>query len=431
MASDYEELLSPYQRVLERNQLGQRILEADVASNAARAAAQANPLTRERELAPQAGAVPVEESAVTAAPAPRPNPFIRPPVPLAAMPLAQQLAWQDREDAMRRAQIAENAQLLATDMNRRKMDQDNEQLVQGRKIINELPKLQDVFNSGKHQDYLAARAELLRRNPAGAVSPEVKEMLAPLDARYEALTKVEDDLRKTGATRAALFDQRRLESGLKEADKYGPEVARQYAAMMTADPEAADLYLAGKQRENLAAVLNQAGIPPEEVTRAYGDPASDKFKVAAAQQALKTRASLATEKSKAATAYAYLDKKRIESKFDPADAKAGKDPYANSIGWTPEDETMWQETRDYYKSLQPALDNRAGVTGVEGALGGQSLYRDYVRPEPGAGAQGTPQRVPVSQQALTTDPVGTQKTINGVEMVKRADGWHKIIRRTQ
>ena len=88
-ASDYDELLTPYQRIREANQLGDRALAAQTAFDATRAV---NPLVRERELAPPgAAAVPVEGTAVVAPP-PQPNPFIRPSVPLSTMPLAQQLA---------------------------------------------------------------------------------------------------------------------------------------------------------------------------------------------------------------------------------------------------------------------------------------------------------------------------------------------------
>ena len=102
-ASDYDELLTPYQRVREE-QLGQRALEAQMAFDAARAGSSQS-VARERELVPTAAA-PVEQTAVVPAPPPQPNPFVRPPVPLAAMPLEQQLAWQDREDAKRKEQAA-------------------------------------------------------------------------------------------------------------------------------------------------------------------------------------------------------------------------------------------------------------------------------------------------------------------------------------
>jgi hypothetical protein len=433
MAAKDDELLTSFQRYQDQLGGGRRMFEAQVASDLSRAV---NPLTRERELA-QAATVPVEEepaTAVTIVPSPQPNPFIRPPFPLATMPVEQQLAWQDREDARRKEQAALSAQLLATDVARKEQEIKQKAIDQGRAMIAEM----DILDPSK-DDYLTQKAVLARRYPAAAGSLEVDRAFGHLDAIHAKLLEIQGKSKTAEEARAAAFEQKRLEAGYKQAEKLGPDVEREYAALIATDSKAANALLAKRQQENLIATMAQGGMSPGEIAK-YGT--GEGFQYQAAQEALKNRAAASTELARATTLFTALGKARAESGFDPAESiKRGKDPYAEASGWTPALEQAYTSATEALNAATPKLPaNRAGVTGMEGAQEGQSLYRDYVRPAPVTSTGPLPApvmplvatRPPAApaaapQQALALEPVGTQKVVNGVPIVKNKDGkWYKI-----
>lgn len=351
--ADYDELLTPYQRIREANQLGERALAAQTASDATRAV---NPLTRERELTP---AVAVEEPVTTGAVAsPQPNPFIRPPLPISTMPLAQQMAWQDREDTKRKEQALLSEQLLRTDISRREDELKQKQTDQGRLMIAEL----DTLDPSK-DDYLRQKAALARKYPAAAGSVEVDRAFGPLDQIHAKLLEHQGKAATAEETLKANFEQKRLEAGYKEADKLGPNVVREYSALASKDPDAANALLAKRQQENLTTTMLQGGMTPADIAK-YGT--GENFNYQAAQTALKTRGAASTEVTRATQLLTVLNELRTKSGFDPAEAlKRGKDPYVDAPGWTPALEQAWTGAAEALNTASPQLPaNRAGVNGI-------------------------------------------------------------------
>lgn len=399
-ANDYEELLTPYQRIREANQLGERALAAQTAFDATRAV---NPLTRERELTP---AVPVEEPAPAGVAAPpQPNPFIRPSLPLSTMPLAQQLAWQDREDKTKAAQAALSEQLLATDVKRKEQEIKQKQTDQGRLMIAEM----DTLDPSK-DDYLTQKAALARKYPAGAGSVEVDRAFGHLDAQHAKLLEHQGKAATAEEARKATFEQKRLEAGYKVAEKLGPVVQREYAALMAKDPDAANNLLAQRQREDITASLLAGGLTQQAIEQKYG--AGEQFKVAAAQQAAKGSLQ---ERREASREYAFWDKK----KKDAADIGQVLDPG---------DEAAWQTARDYMVSITPTLGgDRAGVVGMPVQVSAPDSASWGYKPPVTPAVVATPQVVTRPGAAPAAAPVVKEKIIynpkTGERQVLRNGAW--------
>ena len=369
-AIDEDKYLTPYQRIQESIGLGQQGLNAQVAAYEARPPATSNPFLEEKAL------VPTEVPATAVIPVQRPNALVQPPVPLSTMPVAQQIAWQQLQDRTAATRAATEKALLDTEVAKREAELKADQISQTREMMAELPKLRAAFgkDSKDYENYPELRAELQSRFPAAAGSVEVDRVLGSLDQKYAKLMSVKEQRDTAELNRRGVAQQERIKAGYTEAEKYGPDVVREYAALIETDPTAASDALAKAQKANLFTQLKASGMSDQQIAETYGGPGSGRdLDYAAALAHQKTRAAQATEQQRATANFSVLDKMRVGSGFDPADAKKldaqGKpqDPFANSEGWTPEMEAAWKGQRDYLIKVTPQINpppNRGGVTGA-------------------------------------------------------------------
>ena len=303
---------------------------------------------------------------------------------------------------------------------------------QGRKIISELPKMREAFNPSKDLKIIPCIEGCASSSIAFSAgvwkSRGASGARIQLDARYDFMTKTEEQRRTAGMNREATFEQKRLEAGYKQAEKLGPSVEREYAALVSKDPNAASVLLAKRQQENIIATLQQGGMTPEEIAK-FGT--GEQFQYPAAQQALKTRGVSSQEKARAGQLFVSLDKQRRDAGFDPTLAEKGQDPYADTAGqWTPAHEQAYQTSVEYLNSLTPQLGgNRAGVAGMNTAPGFANLSEQALAARTATSLPARPVAGTAKPAATPggTDPVGTTKVVNGVPSVKGKDGkWYKV-----
>ena len=348
MASDY---LTPYQELLESTRLGDRALEASLATN---------PLAQ-RDKAILAGA----SAPVVAAPIETgvPNPLIGPPVPLSAMPIEKQMAWQDYRDETVKRQLAERGAILDQQAARR----EQEQKIKGDEQANELIARTPELDPSDVKNYPLLRAKLVRDLSAGSTTERAKNALAPLDAAYTTALSAHTQYKQAEEAAQRAEQKSRLDIARASANERGPEALSQFVEREKTDPEGAiaqELQGGAKtQQRDLEAQLISAGMSQEEVARRFQTPTGFMYGPAKAElKAARTPQQEITDARAVITAYG----KRIgPDSLEPL---------------SEEEKQIYQDALTVYNAGLSRSKSRAGVqrdTTDSGAREGESLHRGY------------------------------------------------------
>ena len=389
--------LTPYDELIEATNLGERTLTAARAQN---------PLYQ-RDAAILSGA-PAPEVPVASTAGPNP---LSPPVPLSTMGTEQRIAWQQLQDTQRAQQAALEKTMLDTEVTRTERELKDEERRQSIALIAEAPKLKEAVTKGDLDGYLTLKADFVSRYPVGSGSIEAQRAFKSFDDVIARKTSVEDEVKKAATARSEATRQRRIDAGYKDAEKQGADVLREYAAIIDKDPvkgpDDANKYLAVVQQRNITQGLRDAGLSDQDIVQRYGGGQTGRpFDYQAASQGPKSRAFLATERNRAGSEVLALDKQR--KGYDPT----APDPYANAEDWNEDKEQIYQQKREYWRSLTPEIgSNRAGVQNMSpGAIqvAQQQAFNYATTPaQIPARPAVPPQRVPITQQQARAVPTPT------------------------
>ena len=385
------DLLTPSQKIAETYRLAPggaadvgSNLSADVATMAA-ANRLNNPLLASRDagLAPAA----TEVAPVFTGPNPFTRvPLITPPVPISSMPIAQQMAWQDRAIKETADQRALEKQMLDIQIARRQEEQGMEAFKQGQALIARSGEL----NPGDIKNYPILRAKLAREHPLGAVAPEVSAALSQLDAAYENTLRTEMDITKAEEANRRIEERGRLSDARKTAADLGPEALARFSEREKRSPDEA---ITGVMQEaakikqaNVTERLRAVGKTEEEIAR-YQTPEGFLFNAAEVEAGRGM-----TPKQQAdqlLNVISVLEKRRKDTMYTGATPDEKAELEANLKG-------AWAQ----YNTIQDR--GRIGVQGMPG--GGEVTAREenrYRAMRPTIAGPAQQQQPPQQQQPVT------------------------------
>jgi len=315
-----------------------------------------NPLARRDAAVLAAAGEPVGALAAAAPAEVVPNPLVKPPSPLGAMPVAQQMAWQQYTALATKQQ----ADLARSELERQIAQRGEEHRVkaidQAKAIFDGTAGLDPTDHS-----YPLRRADLVRQHPIGAMTEQGQRALGYLDQIYQNKVSLETQFQKAEDAARRTEDRSRLETARKQAAELGPDVLARFFDDAKVDPEKAISGVmqqaAQIEQANIQAQLQSGGMTQEEIAAKFGGTADVPFKYSAAKAETKMRMTPAQEAANIRSMYTTLASQRQKAGgFDPN--------FPDNPEWPLAREQIFLKAEADLNALLDRGTGRAGVQGV-------------------------------------------------------------------
>ena len=248
-----------------------------------------------------------------------PNPLSHPPVPVAELPIAQQIAWHDQIQK-ERANENTNQDALLT-IKHRQYEED-----QRTRALGDFDKLrqraQDELDPTK-DDYMLKRNQIIADHAYGVLDPRFEQLLKGKDLVYQK----KQDLDKESTQHARDLNDARMTSQIttaREMLKGSPELLANFELQVATNPAAAVAFAAQKageyKQQNTVADLKAYGYTDDQIKRDFTSPSGD-FLFAAADRRTKELEKAGTDEKRDLDIYnAQLAQKNAIQKAEASSA---------------------------------------------------------------------------------------------------------------